>query len=375
MIGDLRELLRTTALEAGFARVGFCALDALSEHAARWRTWIDAGLHASMRYLERHGALRERPEQWFPGARSALVVGAVYAPSTSTSVAAYAQREDYHRVLATRLDGVLDAVRARGHALTGVVAVDTKPVLERALAERAGLGWIGKNTMLLDEEHGPWLMLGVLVLDAALEPDAPAKHRCGTCIRCLDACPTAAFVAPYVLDARRCLSYWSIEHRGAWPDAMRVAFGTRVFGCDDCLTACPFGPPRTIQGEPILALVPELQELPALEVLRRCEQGFGRHFKHHAIARAGKAGLLRNAVTALGNGPDAPAARDALRYYLDHTAAEVRAHSAWSLARIGEAHDTARIEAAAAREADPDTKADLQRSLAVARTRRFGADS
>lgn len=373
MIGGLRELLRTTALEAGFARVGICALDALVEPATRWRVWIESGHHGSMRYLERHGSLRERPEQWFPGARSALVVGAAYGPSTSATVAAYAQREDYHRVLATRLDGVLDAVRARGHALTGVVAVDTKPVLERALAERAGLGWIGKNTMLLDEEHGPWLMLGVLVLDAALEPDAPAKHRCGTCTRCLDACPTAAFVAPYVLDARRCLSYWSIEHRGAWPDAMRLAFGTRVFGCDDCLTACPFGPPRTTAGEPILALVPQLRELPALDVLARCEQGFGRHFKHHAIARAGKAGLLRNAVTALGHTPGTPATREALRHYLDHAAPEVRAHSAWSLARIGEAEDIARIDAVAAREADPETKADLLRSLSTARARCAGA--
>lgn len=344
----------------------------MSEPAGHWRSWIDAGHHGSMGYLARHGALREHPDQWFPGARSALVVGAAYGPSDDATIAAYAQRDDYHRVIAERLGNVLDVVRSHGHALTGVVAVDTKPILERAVAQRAGLGWIGKNTMLLDEAHGPWLMLGVLVVDAELEPDAPAKHRCGTCTRCLDVCPTAAFVAPYVLDARRCLSYWSIEHRGAWPDAMRLAFGTRVFGCDDCLTACPFGPPRSTTGAPILALVPQLRAVSALEVLRRCEEGFGRHFQRHAIARAGKAGLIRNAVTALGNGPPLPAAQDALRRYLEHESASVRAHSAWSLGRIGTADDVARLEAAAAREADQDTREDILRSAAAARARARG---
>lgn len=369
----LRELLRTTALELGFARVGVCGLDALHDDAARWKSWIADGNHGAMRYLERHGALREHPAQWFPGARSALVVTAAYGPTPGSTVAAYAERADYHVEITARLERVLDVARSRGHALTGVVAVDTKPVLERALAQRAGLGWIGKNTMLLDEEHGPWSMLGVLVVDAELEPDAPAKARCGTCTRCLDACPTAAFVAPYVLDARRCLSYWSIEHRGAWPEPMREAFGGRVFGCDDCLTSCPFGPPRTTSGEPVLAVAPALVGLSPLETLRRCDEGFGRHFSHHAIARAGKAGLIRNAVTALGNGARSEAALVALRKVLDHADAGVRAHGAWALARIGDADDVGRLEAALRVESDPGTRDDLTRSIATARARHDGA--
>lgn len=369
MSGGLADLLKSTALDAGFARVGVCGLAALMDDAARWRAWIDAGHNGSMRYLERHGALRERPDQWLAGARSALVVGASYEPATTTTIAAYARQQDYHSALAERLAQVLETARARGHTVNGVVAVDTKPVFERALAARAGIGWIGKNTMLLDERHGPWLMLGALIVDAELPADAPAKHRCGTCTRCLDACPTNAFVAPYLLDARRCLSYWSIEHRGPWPDAMREALGSRIFGCDDCLTACPFGPPRSTSGERILAVDPALADVTALEVLRRCELGFGRHFARHAIARAGKSGLIRNAVTALGNGPPSRPARDALRHYLAAEAPAVRAHAAWALARIGEREDVTRLAHALECESDGEVRVDLERSLATARAR------
>lgn len=332
----LREELRQRALAQGFRRAGFAAADVDLDPDGRFAEWLARGHHAGMRYLARDGSPRSRPAALLPGAKTALVVAARYAPNRSddTAIASYAKRADYHANLVTALRELLALAEQRAPGTSGLVCVDTKPLLERQLAERAGIGWLGKNTLLLTAEDGPWLMLGCLLLTIELPPDAPEKPRCGTCTRCLDACPTDAFVAPYVLDARRCLSYWTIEHRGAVPVEMREKQGGRIFGCDDCLVACPFGPPRTTDGDQLLPIAPELRNLTPEAVLALAEESFQRHFKRFAIQRAGKAGLIRNCLTALGNAGRAESA-PLVRRYLDHSDAGVREHAAWALDRIG----------------------------------------
>lgn len=328
----MKHLLRARGLELGFARVGFCRGDAPLAGADALRAWLGAGMHAGMSYLARDPERRIDPRALLPSAASVVAVAAAYPPAKAGApVAAYALLADYHAALRERLEALLAYARELDPGVEGAVAVDTKPLLERAAAASAGLGWIGKNSMLLDVEHGPWLMLGALVLSLDLAPDEPEKERCGTCTRCLDACPTAAFVRPYVLDARRCLSYWTIEHRGPLPLALRRAQGTRIFGCDDCLRACPFGTPADAAGNPILPLAPELAALSAREALARAEAGFDRNFKRFAISRAGKAGLIRNCLTALGNGADPEAPELAMRY-VDHPDDGVRSHARWVLA-------------------------------------------
>ena len=332
----MKQRVRDAALRLGLDRVGFCAADALTDDELRLRRWVAEERHGRMGYLARDPSLRADPRRLLPGARTAVVAAVPYGPAPEPSVAAYARLDDYHRAIADRLTALDEAVRSLDPTSEGLVCVDTKPVLERALAARAGLGWIGKNTMLLDVERGPWVMLGVLLTTAAIAPDAPEKDRCGTCTACLDACPTDAFVAPYVLDARRCLSYWTIEHRGPHPEWIREAQGDRIFGCDDCLAACPFGPPETLAGDPVLPVAPELARLTATETIRRVEDGFGRNFKRFAISRAGRAGLLRNALTALAH-RDEPAARETCRTYVDHEDEGVRTHARWALDRLGAA--------------------------------------
>lgn len=358
----MKERLRAEARALGFTRAGFCAADAIRSEVPHWLDWLTGGHHAGMAYLERSAARRADPTLLLRSARTLLVVTAAYPPASGGAVASYAMLRDYHREMTQRLERLLCFARTLGEGIEGLVCVDTKPILERAAARHAGVGWIGKNTMLLDEESGPWTMLGVLLLSIELPADAPAKHRCGTCTRCLDACPTQAFVAPYVLDARRCISYWTIEHRGPIPHEFRAAIGGRLFGCDDCLTACPFGPPRTLTGEPVLPLADELADLTPHEVIARLEAGFTRHFKRYAIARSGKAGLLRNCLTALGNRTRAGDA-ETVRRFLRHDDLGVRSHAAWALGRIGEDADIDLLRAAAASEHDADARREQLHSV------------
>ena len=329
----MNQRVRDEALRLGLDRIGFCAADALHEDAARLGSWISDERHGRMGYLARTPNHRADPAALLPGARSVIVAAAPYDPAPDPTVAAYARLDDYHRALGDRLDGLLRFIVDVEPAAAGLVCVDTKPLLERAFAASAGLGWVGKNTMLLDVDRGPWTMLGALITTLAFTPDEPEKERCGTCVSCLDACPTDAFVAPYVLDARRCLSYWTIEHRGPHPEWIREAQGARIFGCDECLAACPFGPPADLAGNRILPVASALSSLTATETIRRVEDGFNRNFKRYAIARAGRAGLLRNSLTALAHRNE-PGARDTCRAYVDHSDEGVRTHARWALQRL-----------------------------------------
>ncbi len=318
----LREQIRALFLARGFARVGFTSAEPVADHVS---TWVAQGRHGSMDYLAREPAGRADPGRLLPGARTVICTTTAY-PATDGrgSVAGYARGEDYHHTLKAALR---DAVSELETLLPGVatrVCVDTAPLLERALAARAGLGWIGRNTLLLDETHGPWTLLGEVILDAALPPDTPGLDRCGTCTACLDACPTGALDGARGLDARLCLSYWTIEHRGEVPDRFARLLDQRAFGCDDCLAACPHParPPAALRQAPDPAadgavrnggpapgvgrgstacgvgppFVPrsDLVDVTPPELGRRAEESFRRHFSSTPVERTRRAGLLRN---------------------------------------------------------------------------------
>jgi epoxyqueuosine reductase len=267
--------------------------------------WLAAGRHATMDWMARAPERRSDPRALLPGARSVICAAAAY-PATDArgAVAGYARAEDYHRTLRAALADVARWIEARWPGSRTRVCTDAEPLLERALAARAGLGWIGRNTMLLDEAHGPWLLLGEILTDLAFPPDAPVAERCGTCTACVDACPTGALDGAR-LDARRCLSYWSIEHRGPLPEEWAAALGHRAFGCDDCLTACPF-PARAAPPPPQGAQAPwqarsDLVAPTADELEARATASFRRHFASTPVERARRAGLLRNVAAVRAN--------------------------------------------------------------------------
>ena len=311
---ELRERVRDAFLGQGFARVGFTTAEPVDDAVT---PWVAQGRAAGMAWMAERPARRADPRALLPSAASVICAAAAY-PATDARgpIAGYARGEDYHRTLKAALRRGVDAARGWLPGLQTRICVDTAPLLERALAARAGLGWIGRNTMLLDAAHGPWLLLGEVLTDAAFPPDAPQPDRCGTCTACVEACPTRALDLSRGLDARRCLSYWTIEHRGEVPEEWAAAAGGRVFGCDDCLTACPFparpfAAPGAIAGgargasgahdarpfQPRPDLVaPTLEELAA-----RAEQSFRRHFGSTPVERARKRGLLRNLRAARAN--------------------------------------------------------------------------
>jgi epoxyqueuosine reductase len=300
--GATKEAVRQLFLDAGFARVGFTGAEPVADGVS---TWVAGGAHAGMDWLERDPARRADPAGVTPDARSVICVAAAYpAARPGAHVAAYACGEDYHRTLRATLEAAVAGLPAVvGRAPSTRICVDTAPLLERAFAARAGLGWIGRNTMLLDEEHGPWMLLSEVLTDLDIAPDGPAVDRCGSCTACVEACPTEALDGDHGLDARRCLSYWSIEHRGPLPEAWAEALGHRAFGCDDCLSACPF--PREVPDLPEDGPFEARPELAALdpEALRaRALDSFRRHFGSTPLERARKGGLLRNLDAVQGSG-------------------------------------------------------------------------
>ena len=301
--------VKTLALESGFDRVGIAAAQPPSQLSA-FPGWIAAGHAGEMAYLSDQVDRRRDLRVPFPWARSLICVAFQYDSSPPYSIAAprergwisrYAWGDDYHDVVGRRLGWLRARLLAELGPHESRAYVDTGPIAERAYAVAAGLGFWGKNGCVIDLEHGSWLFLGEIVTDLALTPDAPLPSHCGRCTACLDACPTQALIAPYVLDARRCISYLTIEQRGAIPDQLRPALGRHVFGCDICQDVCPWNRRRGHRGpsafEPRPGLyAPALEDLAALDA-----SAFRARFRGSAIARAKRRGLLRNVAVALGN--------------------------------------------------------------------------
>ncbi|MFT7464925.1 MAG: epoxyqueuosine reductase [Pseudohongiellaceae bacterium] len=298
--GEAREALRQLFADQGFAAVGFTHAGPLDDQLS---PWVASGQHASMDYLARDPALRADPTFMLPEARSVICVAAAYPASDGTGhIAGYARGEDYHRTMKAALrEAVAQLPRLLGYEPATRVCVDTAPLLERALAARAGLGWIGRNTLLLNEKLGPWALLGEVLTDLEIAPDEPRNDHCGSCTACVEACPTGALDGERHLDARACLSYWTIEHRGEIPESWAKAADYRVFGCDDCLSACPYPQqtPELASPGPYVPrgdlVSPTLDELEA-----RATESFRKHFSTTPVERARRRGLLRNIAMVRG---------------------------------------------------------------------------
>jgi epoxyqueuosine reductase len=329
----LKEELRRRARELGLDEVGFTTADELprADYVARW---LDDGRAGEMTYLARGGP-RHRPELLLEGARTIVVGMARYQrPRGEPShLAGYAQRGDYHPGLRKALRPLAAELRAAVPGSATKICIDAAPILEREAAMRAGVGWIGKNTLVVHQELGCWTLLGLILWTGELPPDPPAVDHCGRCRRCLDACPTQALTAPYEMDARRCLSYVTIEQRGAIPDEFREALGVRAFGCDACLAACPFGGASLFDDAPLLPTDPSLAGASLRDLLERARDRFWKSFRATPIERARRRGFLRNLLVAAGNAGDA-GLREVVLPFRDDEDTLVADHARWALQRL-----------------------------------------
>lgn len=368
---NLTSAVKAHAHELGFDLVGIADVEPLAEDGGRLDAWLAAGMHGAMDYMERHANLAARPAELARGAKSIVVVGLAYrwdVPEPEGTlrgrVSSYAWGTDYHRVIEDKLERLAGFLRSNGAGVARYY-VDTGPLLDRAIAHRAGLGWFGKNTLLITKTgHGSYVFLGELLTDLALEPDAPTSGSCGRCRICLDQCPTGAIVAPFVVDARRCISYLTIELRGWIPRDLRPLMQTWVFGCDICQDVCPhnalvkeglheeFAPRRDVA-------YPDL-----IELLHIDESTYRERFRHSAIKRAKRQGLRRNAAVALGNLKDARAV-PALAQALGDGDPIVRGHAAWALGQIGGGNAHAALQTALVGEDDGDVVDEIRQALAV----------
>jgi epoxyqueuosine reductase len=339
LAGEIKQLGR----DLGFAKLGVAAM-ALDVDEGRLEQWLAAGRHGEMAYMQRHGRKRARPADLVPGTVRVISARMNYWPGTARDagdaladpttgyVARYALGRDYHKVLRRALQRLADAIAQRIGPFGYRVFVDSGPVLEKALARDAGLGWIGKHTNLLDRD-GSWFLLGELYTDLPLPPDGAGASHCGSCRACLDVCPTQAIVAPYELDARRCISYLTIELRGAIPEELRPAIGNRIFGCDDCQLVCPwnkFARPTTV-GD--FAVRHGLDGAGLVELFAWSREDWEARTAGSALRRAGYEGWLRNLAVALGNAPADERVVAALEARRDDPSAVVREHVRWALER------------------------------------------
>ena len=338
--------IKALAREAGFQRCGISGVE-LGEDEAHLRDWLASGLYGSMDWMARHGERRSRPAELVPGTLRVLSVGLDYGQDDDAAwanladgerayVARYALGRDYHKLMRQRLQRLADKVAAEIGPFGHRVFVDSAPVLERALARNSGLGWIGKHTCLVDKDGGSWFFLGEIYLDLPLPVDPPATMHCGTCVRCIDVCPTGAITAPYRLDARRCISYLTIEHEGAIDPELRPLMGNRIFGCDDCQLVCPWNKFARRTDEPGFRARNNLDQASLAELFAWTEDEFLSRTEGSAIRRSGHARWLRNIAVALGNAPTTPDVLAALESRRDIEDPVVREHVEWALDRHSE---------------------------------------
>jgi epoxyqueuosine reductase len=336
--------IKALARDAGFQRCGIAGVE-LGDDETHLRDWLANGLYGSMDWMARHGDKRSRPHELVPGTLRVISVGLDYgrgddaaawdtlADGERAYVARYALGRDYHKLMRQRLqklaDRIADEIGPFGHR----VFVDSAPVLERALARNAGLGWIGKHTCLIDRDGGSWFFLGEIYVDLPLPVDAPASAHCGTCRRCIDICPTQAITAPYRLDARRCISYLTIEHEGAIDEELRPLIGNRIFGCDDCQLVCPWNKFAKRTDEPDFRARNDLDRATLEELFAWSEEEFLQRTEGSAIRRSGYRRWLRNIAVALGNAPTTPEVVAALQSRQGIDDDVVREHVEWALQR------------------------------------------
>ena len=332
--------------EIGFQEIGIADCD-LSLAEARLLDWLGKGFHGDMDYMARHGAKRSRPAELVPGTLRVITARMNYRPSRAQEswdvirdgskafISRYALGRDYHKVLRRRLQQLADRITAAVGEFRHRAFTDSAPVMEVELAQKAGLGWRGKHTLLLSREAGSFFFLGEIYTDLPLPVDRAPENHCGACEKCIDICPTRAIVAPYELDARRCISYLTIEHKGSIPEELRALIGNRVCGCDDCQLVCPWNKFARPSDEPDFAVRNGLDDATLIELFAWSEEAFHARLLGSAIHRIGYERWLRNVAVGLGNAPTSPAVIAALKARSDHASALVREHVAWALARHG----------------------------------------
>ncbi len=360
--------LQQWAHELGFSQIGVSGVD-LGAAETGLRDWLAQGFHGSMHYMQRHGAMRARPAELVPGTLSVITARMDYLPRATEPgwqalewqrlgnprqavVSIYARGRDYHKVLRTRLQALAGRLAREVGPLGARVFTDSAPVLEVELAARSGLGWRGKHTLALQRDAGSMFFLGEIFVDLALPATAPAAEHCGNCSACIDICPTRAIVAPYRLDARRCISYLTIEHDGPIPEALRPLLGNRIYGCDDCQLACPWNKYARVSTLPDFDARAPLDGATLLQLWAWDESEFLRRTEGSAIRRIGHARWQRNLAVALGNALRAAPDEDieaALRARLPAAGELLAEHIGWALAQLSPAAAAATPPATAAR--------------------------
>jgi len=345
-LAALAARIRELASEFGFQRCGVTGIE-LGQDEEHLRDWLAQGLYGSMEWMARHGQMRSRPTELLPGTLRVISVGLDYgrrddddawatlADGERAYVARYALGRFYHKLLRQRVQRLAERIAEQLGSFGHRVFVDSAPVLERALARNAGLGWIGKHTCLIDRQGGSWFFLGEIYVDLPLPVDPPASPHCGTCRRCIDICPTQAIVAPYRLDARRCISYLTIEHEGSIDEELRPLIGNRIFGCDDCQLVCPWNKFARRTDEPDFRARNDLDRATLTQLARWTETEFMQRTEGSAIRRSGYERWRRNLAVALGNAPSSAEVLDALRMLQGSDSALVREHARWGLERHG----------------------------------------
>ena len=368
-IHHLSSQIREEAVRLGFLKAGIAPAGALST-GDHFNAWLEKGFNGEMHYLERQAPKRLDPRMVLPNARSLLVLALNYYTGESAvdgpmkgRISRYALGDDYHSIVKERLERLLGFIQKLHPSARGICFSDTGPVMEKAWGAQTSLGWMGKNTTLISRNLGSWFFLGVILLDIELEYDSRQESRCGSCRRCIDACPTGAIVAPYLLDARRCISYLTIEYRGPIPRALRPLMGNRIFGCDDCQDSCPWNRFATkTAGREFCASAgnraPDLISLAQISV-----DSFRKQFKLSPIWRATRDGFVRNVVVALGNSGSATAI-PALEKALCDSSPLVRAHAAWALGRLATDNASRILEAARTGEGDPAVLQEIRMAMA-----------
>ncbi len=342
-LSSLVKDIRLWALELGFSAMGIASID-LDQDEQHLQNWLAQGLHGEMEYMARHGTRRSRPAELEPGTLRVISVRMDYWPATAADpwmvledsrqayITRYALGRDYHGLIRKRLQKLADRIATRIGPFGYRAFADSAPVLEKALARNAGLGWIGKHTLLLDRDAGSYFFLGELYTDLPLPIDPPRSAHCGSCTRCIDICPTQAILGPQRLDARRCIAYLTIEQRGAIPVELRRLMGNRVFGCDDCQLVCPWNRYAKVTRITDFAPRHNLDHASLLELFAWSEAEFLHRTAGMALRRTGYIGWLRNLAVGLGNAPHDPRIIQSLHGRLDHPSALVREHVSWALA-------------------------------------------
>ena len=342
-MASLKQRIFDKANELGFSAWGIARADAVPEAGERLKEWIETGNHGEMGWMEERAGQRASPRGLWPEAKSVIALAMSYAPPHDPlalegvgdrgRISVYAQGSDYHKV-------VKKALKAMGRWLAAEagcelkVFVDTAPVMEKPLSAAAGIGWQGKHTNLLNREHGSWLFLGVIYTTLDLEPDEPAAFHCGSCTRCIEACPTQAIIGPGQLDARRCISYLTIEHAGPIPHEFREAIGNRIYGCDDCLAVCPWNRfASAAQSNKAFAPRPELVAPALADLLALDDPGFRELFSGSPIKRIGVNRMIRNCLIAAGNSGD-PSLRPAVQRHLASEDPVIADAANWAIERL-----------------------------------------